>query len=145
MVSGSFGHHVRVRPEDLPVLIAHLDPVLLPGAFVFTTVDRVPQDVAPAATVCEDEGTTLILEKEVADRNGLQYSFVAARITLRVNSPLEAIGLTAAVSGSLAAAGISCNILAGTFHDHLYVPIARGEDAMRVLKDLADAAARDER
>ena len=134
-----------MQPDELPVLLANLDPVLFPGSFVFTTVERVPKNVAPAATVLEDEGTTLILEKEVADRLGLKYSFVAAKITLSVTSALESIGLTAAVSGSLAAAGISCNILAGSFHDHLFVPIARGEDAMRVLRDLADAAAGEKR
>jgi hypothetical protein len=99
----------------------------------------------PFATIVEDEGTTLIIEKQIADRLGLAYSFVAAKVTLRVTSPLDSIGLTAAVSARLARAGISCNLVAATFHDHVFVPFGSADMAGRVLRELADEAMREER
>ena len=50
-----------------------------------------------------------------------------------MHSSLIAVGLTAAVSGTLAAHNISANIIAAFFHDHLFVP---QEDAERALAAL---------
>lgn len=122
---------------DLDRLIRGMDPDLRPGRFVFTTVDVVPDDVRPVATVREDEGTTLVVEQGEADRQGLTYDFVATMITLRVHSALDAVGLTAAVSGRLADAGIACNVVAGHFHDHLFVPADESERAVGLLRALA--------
>ncbi len=58
---------------------------------------------------------------------------MASWITLRVHSALEAVGLTAAFSAALSREGISANVVAGYFHDHLFVPEDRRDDAMRVL------------
>ena len=115
-----------------------LRPVRRPGAFVFVTVDA-GDAVAPqaAATVLEDEGRTLVLPREEADRRGLGYDYVAAWITLAVDSALDEVGLTAAFSAALAEAGISCNVLAGVHHDHLLVPEDRAEDAMACLRSLS--------
>lgn len=52
-------------------------------------------------------------------------------------SPLEAVGLTAAVSGALAGAGISANVVATFFHDHVFVPKASAELALAVLQNLS--------
>lgn len=41
------------------------------------------------------------------------------------------------MSGALAAAGISCNVIAGWAHDHLLVPHDEGERALRVLRELS--------
>ena len=71
-----------------------------------------------------------------ADRLGLPYGYVAARITLTIGSDLAAVGLTAEVSRVLAAAGISCNVIAGLHHDHLFVDAARGSEALRLLERL---------
>jgi hypothetical protein len=111
--------------------VSRLDPVRRPGEFVFVAAD----DVAGAeATVREDEGTTVVLPRSRADALGLPYSYVAAWITLRVNSTLEQVGLTAAFSRALADAGISCNVLAGLHHDHLLVPAERADEALEVLR-----------
>ena len=61
---------------------------------------------------------------------------MAARITLTINSGLAAIGLTAEVSRVLAGAGISCNVIAGLAHDHLFVDVDRGPEALALLKCL---------
>ena len=60
---------------------------------------------------------------------GLPYDYTAARVTLSIGSSLSAIGLTAEVSRMLALAGISCNVIAGFRHDHLFVDGERGAEA----------------
>src|SRR5262245_32932657 len=106
-----------------------------PGTFVFATVDdRAGRGVPRAqASVREDEGLSVVLAREDADAAGIRYDFVAAWITLRVHSDLAAIGLTAAVSAALTAENISCNVIAGNYHDHLLVPVDRADDALAVL------------
>jgi uncharacterized protein len=114
--------------------VSDLDPVRRPGEFVFVAGG----DSAPAeATVREDEGLTVVLRRERADELGLPYDYVAAWITLRLESTLEQVGLTALFSRALADAGISCNVLAGLHHDHLLVPADRADEAVEVLRTLA--------
>jgi hypothetical protein len=116
-----------------------MDPSPRRGEWVFVSLPPghvAASEVHASATVVEDEGTTFVVERHVADGLGLGYDFVAAWITLRVHSALEAVGLTAAVAGALAGAGISCNVLAGFHHDHLLVPVDRVEDALAVLRGL---------
>ncbi len=72
-----------------------------------------PPGLVPFAVIREDEGVTVILTRADADRAGLRYGYLAARITLRVSSDLADVGLTALVSRVLADAGISCNVIAG--------------------------------
>jgi hypothetical protein len=86
--------------------------------------------------VAEDEGLTLVVTQAEADRLGLAYDYVAARITLRVHSDPAAVGMTAAFSRALADAGLSCNVVAGYFHDHLLVPWDRADEALRLLEGL---------
>lgn len=125
--------------RDLAVLISTLEPELQPGRYVFTTTDRVPPDAEPVVLVRESEGTTLVLDQAQADRLSLDYEYVAAMITLRVHSSLDAVGLTAAVAHELAAHGISCNVVAGYFHDHLFVPESEADRAVNLLRELAAA------
>jgi uncharacterized protein len=108
-----------------------LDPIRRPGEFVFAVAG---EDVAAEATVREDEGLTVVVPRERADALGLEYDFVAAWITLRLHSELEAVGLTAAFSRALAGAGIGCNVLAGFHHDHLLVPADRADEAIELLR-----------
>lgn len=124
--------------KDLQKLLRGMQPVLNRGRYVFTTVaGGVPPGLAPVVTVAEAEGLTLVLRAEEADAARFPYDFVASWITLRVHSALEAVGLTAAVAGELAAAGISCNVVAGFHHDHLFVPEERGFEALALLNDLS--------
>jgi hypothetical protein len=130
--------HLGVAAErDLSRLLATIEPVRRPGEWVFVSLPP-GQGVQSAASVTEEEGVTHVLDRSDADEYGFAYDFVAAWITLQVHSALDAVGLTAAVAGALAAAGISCNVLAGAFHDHLLVPVERADDAVRVLRRLAE-------
>ena len=122
---------------DLSTLLRDLSPRLNPGGYVYVAAPDEPADAEPVVVVREDEGTTWVLERAAADELGLAYDFVAAWITLEVHSALEAVGLTAAVAQALTDAGISANVVAGLRHDHLFVPHARGQDAVDVLSSIA--------
>jgi hypothetical protein len=121
---------------DLARLLKTLSPEVRDGQFVF--VSRLTVERADAeALIREDEGVTHIVTRQIADDMDWAYDFVAAWITLRVHSSLAGVGLTAAVSRALADAGISCNMVAGYFHDHLLVPHDRAHEAVSVLEALA--------
>ena len=90
----------------------------------------------PVGTFREKEGLTLILPTSVAELHKLVSSGSYRQITLNVHSSLEAVGLTAVVSTALARNGISANVVAGFYHDHIYVPSARADRALVVLREL---------
>ncbi len=127
-----------IGETNLEKLIAQMEPVLNDGAYVFASVldiNAVPRNL----TVCEfreKEGVTIVLSKEDAERLGLSYDFVASWITLNIHSSLEAVGLTAAFSTALAANQISCNVIAGYYHDHIFVDREDADKAMKVLREM---------
>jgi hypothetical protein len=121
---------------DLAQILATLEPVVVDGEFVFIPLsDRA--DVETLATIVEAEAVTHVVRRAVADERGWPYDFVAGWITLRVHSSLAAVGLTAAASGALAEQGISCNLLAGYYHDHILVRIDDVDLAMAALRRLS--------
>jgi uncharacterized protein len=125
---------------NLAEILSSLQPTLNEGEFVFCTVKENFTSEVPDAimTFKEEEGNTLILKKETADKYNLTYSFVASWITLTVYSSLEAVGLTAAFSKALTQHNISCNVVAGYYHDHIFVAKDDAEKAMKVLTELAE-------
>lgn len=124
---------------SLPTLLRSMQPVLNSGDYVFCCLNDPTrlQGVQPLGSFHEREGLTVILPREQAEQLGLDYDYVAAWLTLEVHSALSAVGLTAAVAGALARAGISCNVVAGYYHDHLFVAAADGPRAETVLRQLA--------
>lgn len=128
---------------DLGELLATLAPRWNPGVYVFASVpDGLAVDTRRViASIREPEGLSLVLAEADAAALGLPVQFRAAWLTLTVHSALDAVGLTAAFAQALAAAGIGCNVVAGTFHDHLFVPHARAADAMALLAGLQQRAA----
>lgn len=128
---------------DLKELLTHMQPELNRGryAFVALPVGFVLDPAHVVASVREPEGLSVILTEQVALDLGLPIAFTAAWITLTVHSDLAAVGLTAAFSQALGQAGISCNVVAGVHHDHLFVPIEQGQTAMEVLRALSRSTA----
>lgn len=127
--------------RDLGRLLAGLDPALDPTVYLWCSVPGpVPPGLRPVVTVQEDEGTTLVLSQESAADAGLGGDFPCRRLTLRVTSALDAVGLTAAVAAALTDAGISANVVAGFHHDHVFVPADRAQHAVSVLQELARRA-----
>ena len=121
---------------DLIVLLRSMQPELVPGDWFFATVAH-GQAVDAAATVRESEGLSVVIDRREAERIGVSTSHPYRWITLRVHSSLEAVGLTAAVSAALTDRDISCNVIAGAVHDHLLVPAALVNDALRALIELS--------
>jgi hypothetical protein len=119
-------------------LLRTLTPVRQAGEYTFVTapagVDVAALDAL--ASFRETEGTTLVVEVARAQAAGLTIGFRAAWLTLRVDSQLHDVGLTAAVATALARAGIACNVMAALHHDHLFVPIESADAALAVLRVL---------
>ena len=126
----------------LATLLRSMSPHLNDGDYVFCTLpdNHIPQGCEVIGSFREQEGLTVIVERQQAEQAGLNVDYVAAWITLNVHSALEAVGLTAAFASALGKAGISCNVIAGYYHDHLFVGRADAERAMDVLRQLAAGA-----
>ncbi|MEQ8733942.1 MAG: ACT domain-containing protein [Rhodospirillaceae bacterium] len=131
--------------KNLEVLLASLDPALDPELYVFGSLPVSEgarlAGLNPLASFQEDEGLSVILSQADAVKAGLPDAPVFQRITVRVQSSLEAVGLTAAVAACLAGQGLPANIVAATFHDHVFVPAARAEEALEALRTLSASQA----
>jgi hypothetical protein len=125
--------------QELDRLLAGLSPELADEPYVYA-LGPAPAGTDVFATIAEDEGLTLVLTRDEAAAAGLRPEWAAARITLRVDSQLTDIGLTATVCSRLASHGIACNVVAGLAHDHLFVPEDRGRDALERLQQLVREA-----
>lgn len=125
--------------KNLEALLKSMKPKHNVGEFVFCKTDNLDQINLSQIimTFKEEESITIITEKEVADKLNLNYSFVASWITLTVHSSLEAVGLTAAFSNALSENGISCNVVAAYYHDHIFVDKKDTDKAMEVLNALS--------
>ena len=62
-------------------------------------------------------------------------------ITLNIHSALDAVGFIAAVTTELARHNIGVNPVSGFYHDHLFVPADRADEAMTALKALINSPA----
>ena len=130
--------------SDRDEMVAQMAPLLDDQGYCFLIITP---DIAPTAlgaaigTFREAEGVTAIVPEPAARELG-DESAAFARITLQVHSALEGVGLTAAVSGALAEAGIACNMVAAFHHDHVFIPLERADEALSVLRLLSEAARR---
>jgi hypothetical protein len=115
------GETVMGAVGDLDQILAQMRPRVNPGRYVFVSITgAIPTGVSPVMSFHEDEGLTLIVTRDQADAAGLGYDLV-----------------TAAVSAALAAADISCNVVAATHHDHLFVPAESADAALSILERLS--------
>ncbi|MEJ6395271.1 ACT domain-containing protein [Gymnodinialimonas sp. 2305UL16-5] len=123
--------------SDTSSMIAGMNPCRVPGRWVFRSVAEtdLPRLLPSALAVFrEAEGVSVLVPAQDDER-------AMAQITLKVFSSLEGVGLTAAVSAALAEAGIACNVIAATQHDHIFVPEDRADEALALLKARAEEEA----
>lgn len=116
-------------------MLATLRVVRREGTFTMGESDDAPAAVVARAhaRIDEEESTTYVVEVADAVAVGWEVPVEMAWLTLAVHSSLEAVGLTAHVSGVLAQEDIPCNVLAGYHHDHLLVPLDRADRAIELL------------
>ncbi|WED28748.1 ACT domain-containing protein [Vibrio sp. DW001] len=125
---------------DLDILLKSMSPELIEGKYVFCTVNGALSDylaLEPIAIFREKEGLTLVLEEHKGIEAKLDFDAVFSLITLSVHSSLEAVGLTAAFATKLASYGISANVIAGYYHDHIFVQKDKADAAMKALKEFS--------
>ncbi|NKJ37091.1 ACT domain-containing protein [Rhizobium sp. SG570] len=128
---------------DLKLLLAGMKPNLAEGEFVYCSVpasalaDHI--HLEPIGLFREREGVTLILPLEAARQAGLPTAPAMRMITLDIHSSLEAVGLTAAFATALGHEGISANVVAAYYHDHIFVPAVDAGRAVAALQALSQA------
>jgi len=118
-------------------LITGMQPVLQPPTYVFVTLaegQEIPAICTPRMQFIEEEGTTLIIERQQAEGQGWDYDFPCRMITLNIHSSLEAVGFLASITRHLARLGMGVNPVSGYFHDHLFIPEHRAEEALKALQ-----------
>lgn len=130
-----------IGERDLNTLIGSMSPSLSDKHYVFCTSTEITwekvSELTPKATFMEEEGLTLVLEEHQAQELMLDYEEVYQCITLNVHSSLEAVGLTAAFATTLTENNISANVIAGYYHDHIFVKKVDALLAQQALEHLA--------
>lgn len=130
---------------DLDVLIQSMKPVVSDETYVFATVENCSNTdaLSPVMVFREREGTTLIVEQSKAVTAGLQHEFPCKMITLNVHSSLEAVGFLASVTQRLAKLQMGVNPVSGFYHDHLFIPIDRAQEALAELQFMSSELSAD--
>ncbi|KAJ5928865.1 hypothetical protein N7466_007821 [Penicillium verhagenii] len=132
--------------KNLSTLLSTMQPVLDPETYVFVTTKEALSSLPlstlnPQLIAQEAEGTTIVTTEALAASHGfMETVFPCRKISLTIHSSLEAVGLIAAITDRLKDHQISTNVVSGFFHDHIYVPAGRADDAMRVLGEFAQDA-----
>ena len=126
--------------KELELLLSNMEPVLDERDFVFCSFPTLDWDqmreLNPIGIFHEKEGVTFILDKKNAVDKKIDYLSVYRLITLNVHSSLDAVGLTAAFSAKLAEKNISANVVAAYYHDHIFVPEEKAEQALEAILEL---------
>ena len=120
---------------NLDKLVASMQPQMHEPVYVFATVPEGFnwQPANPVMIFQESEGLTLILNQEVSDSQGIDYEFPCRKITLNIHSSLDAVGFLARITARLAELGMGVNPVSGFYHDHLFVPVDRADEALQAL------------
>ncbi|WP_065754215.1 ACT domain-containing protein [Bradyrhizobium paxllaeri] len=128
---------------NLAKLLQNMKPEMREGVFVFCSVpgdEKIPAALTPMHIFREREGTSFVVRREEAESARFTYQCASRLITLTVHSSLEAVGFLAAVTARLAEAGISVNAVSAFYHDHLFVPEHRADEALRHLLSMSRQA-----
>ena len=119
--------------RNLDTLIRTMQPQLADGKWVFRTSESGFDATALQTAILmfrEPEGVTIINPATQADVALPTW----AMITLSIHSDLEAVGFLAAITTSLAIMDIPVNAVSAYYHDHIFVPYGRRDDAVECLR-----------
>lgn len=125
--------------KDIHILLSKLNPILHDSVYVFCCLDSNQADridPLPLLRFRESERDTVVLPLDQAEKESLEYDFVSRKITLGVNSALDAIGLIARITTLLAKHGIAVNVVSAFHHDYLFVPSDKADCAMKILEGI---------
>ena len=116
----------------------------------------------------EAEGRTFVIPKKIAENHGFEFEYPCRMITLQIHSSLSAVGeytlrqksifgqvciccshhfkhfrniftgFLATILKRLAENEISCNVVSGFYHDHLFVSDGEEVKVMNILQNLSD-------
>jgi hypothetical protein len=93
------------------------------------------------ATFHENGRLAVIAPKSYLDPKGIDSEGPYAKLTIDVHTSLELVGLTAVMAAKLAEHGISANVVAAFYHDHVFVQYKLREKAASLLEDLKNSHA----
>jgi hypothetical protein len=119
--------------RNLDTLLETMQPQLADGKWVFRTSPNGFDSATLDTTILmfkESEGVTIISPATQADAALPTW----AMITLSIHSDLQAVGFLAAITTMLAAKDIPVNAVSAFFHDHIFVPYGRRDDALECLR-----------
>ena len=125
---------------NLAILLKSMNAVLRDEEYVFCSVDRHDHSYLKLDPTCifyEDEGLTLIVQRDRADAAEISYPSIFRMVTLSIHSSLDAVGFLATITSKLAKHGISVNPVSAYYHDHLFVPAARAGEVMKLLREFS--------
>jgi hypothetical protein len=91
------------------------------------------------ATFHENRQLAIIAPKDYLDSLGIENEGPYAKLTIDVHTSLELVGLTAVMATKLSEHGISANVVAAFYHDHVFVQYELRGKAVELLENLKDS------
>jgi hypothetical protein len=88
------------------------------------------------ATFQENGRLAIIAPAKYLKNNDIDHEGPYAKLTIDIHTSLELVGLTAVMATTLAEHGISANVVAAFYHDHVFVQYALKDKAKELLKSL---------
>ena len=88
------------------------------------------RELNPVGFFQEKEGMTFILDLKDAIGKDIDCQSVYRLITLNIHSSLDAF------SAKLTEKNISANVIAAYYHDHIFVPKEKAEQALNAILEL---------
>ena len=126
-----------MAPTELEKVLASLRIERRRASYTYVAVDAATTlDPGIDALIREGEGISAVVSLDEAAARGWPVGVELAWLTVAAETSLEAVGITAALSGALSRAGIAANVLAALHHDHLLVPVADVDRAVLGLEGL---------
>lgn len=129
--------------KDLSILLKSIRPRLDHKDYVFCSIgkeDYKRLDVLPKSMFQENEGISIILERNEAVKYGFETKVLWSLITCEIDSDLEAIGFLAYMTDKLKAKNIPVNAVSAYHHDHLFVPKSKSQLALEILQSISKSS-----